>query len=240
MDLKVRTTTYLNEDQSWLGSAHATDTGETVTLALSTFDMVTEFPNGFIPSGVPLGKVTASGEYGRYGASPNEQQTLTFDATGGVYTVAFDGSAATANITYANTAGDTATLLAALESLSTINPGDVVVTRGTPAGNVTIFTVEFTGRYAGQNVPTIAITETLTGGGATLVPAQSVAGGGAVVDGTETGVGLLLTQVQVASDNTTGKAMGSLVRHCIVREAKLPVTVDAAFKADVAGRIIFR
>jgi hypothetical protein len=66
VDLKTRTTTYVNEDMTWLGSAHGTETGDTITLDLSLFTAATHFPNGYIPSGMTLGKVTASGAYGPY------------------------------------------------------------------------------------------------------------------------------------------------------------------------------
>lgn len=237
MNIAPATTNYQVEDHSWLGSAHGTDSTETITLDVSAFTANTHYPNGYILSGTPLAKITASGLYGPYGASPSEVQTLTFDATGGTYTLAFDGSPATGNITYANTSGDTATLLAALESLPTINPGDVTVTRGTPAGNVTIFTVTFGGQYVGQDVPTIVVTESLTGGSGTLVPAVGSAGGGAGTGGLETGVGHLYTSVEVVTATTTIDVGAALLTHGKVREANLPIAIDAAFKADVAGRI---
>lgn len=113
----------------------------------------------------------------------NEIQTLTFDATGGVYTVSFDGETS-ASLTYLNTSGDTAVILAALEGMSSINPGDVTVARGTPVGNVTIFTVTFVGAWAAKNVPAIAVTESLTGGSGTLVQATTQTGqGSASIDG---------------------------------------------------------
>lgn len=236
MDLKVRTTDYMNEDQSWLGSAHATDTGDTITIDLSTFDFVTAFPNGFLPSGVALGKITATGEYGAYGASPSEVQSLTRTSTGGTITLAFDGSPVSVTVP-ATAAGFTAAAVqAALNGLATINPGDVTVT-GAAGGPLT---VTFGGRYVGQDVPLLVVDNTSATGG-TIVAAVVTAGGGVVADGRETGVGMLFTRVRVDADNKTGKAMGSLLRHCMVREAKLPVGhgVDAAFKADTDGRIIF-
>lgn len=109
--------------------------------------------------------------------SDNEEQTLTFDATGGTYNLFFEASDSGA-LTYLNTTGDTAVILAALEAMPSIQVGDVSVTRGTPVGNVTIFTVTFKGNWASKNVPAIAVTEALTGGGGTLVQATTVAGGG--------------------------------------------------------------
>ena len=42
------------------------------TLDLSKFVKATHYPNGFIPSGVPLGKVTATGKYGPYDNSASD------------------------------------------------------------------------------------------------------------------------------------------------------------------------
>lgn len=66
MDFQFRTVTYLSEDMSWLGSSHGTDTPDTITLDLSLFTAGTHFPNGFLPAGLGLGKVTATGVYGPY------------------------------------------------------------------------------------------------------------------------------------------------------------------------------
>lgn len=66
MDLKIRESTWKNENHSWLGSAHGTDMGETIELDLSTFDFAAVFTLGFLPSGVAIAKITASGKYGKY------------------------------------------------------------------------------------------------------------------------------------------------------------------------------
>jgi hypothetical protein len=68
-DISVRTgKTYLNEDQRWIGPGgiSALRDNRTITLDRSAFDLVTNFPNGFIPSGVTLGRITATGLYGPY------------------------------------------------------------------------------------------------------------------------------------------------------------------------------
>lgn len=57
-DLSVETTTYTGEDQSWLGSAHGTNNAWTGTLDASTF--LATFTDGVVPSGVVLGRLTAS------------------------------------------------------------------------------------------------------------------------------------------------------------------------------------
>lgn len=67
MDLQPTSTTVTSlEDRSWLGSAHGTDSTDSITLDLSLFDEATHFPDGEINSGVCLAQVTASGLYGPY------------------------------------------------------------------------------------------------------------------------------------------------------------------------------
>lgn len=233
-DISIRTKkTLVQDDQRWLGNGgKPIGTPRSIILDRSAFDLVTNFPNGFIPSGIVLGKVTATGLYAPYAANVAEVQTLTFDATGGTYTVAFDGSPATSNVTYANTSGDTATLLAALESLPTINPGDVTVSRGTPSGNVTVFTVTFAGAYVGQNVPAIVVTESLTGGSGTLVVATATGGGPATATGTEIALGHLFAPVPYDRDST-GDIAAALFWSGEVDESFLPTHhgLDAAAKA---------
>jgi hypothetical protein len=52
------------EDQSWLGSAHAVETAESVTLDADKF--LTAFPTGIVPSGVVIAKITATSLYAPY------------------------------------------------------------------------------------------------------------------------------------------------------------------------------
>lgn len=73
MDLSQRTTDFLpSEDQTWLGSAHGTTEADSITLDPALFDLVTNFPDGFIPSGVVVGKVTATGLYGPYATAATD------------------------------------------------------------------------------------------------------------------------------------------------------------------------
>lgn len=44
-------------DQSWLGSAHGIHNCRTELLDISTFTANTHYPNGYIPSGLPVAKV---------------------------------------------------------------------------------------------------------------------------------------------------------------------------------------
>lgn len=90
-DISVRSTTYQVENRSWLLGPHGTEPGATpsVTLDISTFTKSTHYPNGYVPSGMPLGKITASGKYGPYDDSANDgRQTckgLLFSSTRVVY-----------------------------------------------------------------------------------------------------------------------------------------------------------
>lgn len=128
MDLTIRTETHGQDDQSWLGSSHGTDMARSVTLDTSAFTAATHYPAGFLKSGIPLGRITASGKFGPY----NDANT----------------------------------------------------------------------------------------------------------DGTQTLVGFLLSPVRVPADVNVDP-QGALFIHGVVVEARLPVTVDANGKADLAGRVIF-
>lgn len=44
-------------DQSWLGSSHGLRNARTETLDISAFTANTHYPNGYIPSGLPVAKV---------------------------------------------------------------------------------------------------------------------------------------------------------------------------------------
>lgn len=67
-DISVQSTAYQVEKRSWLLSPHGTEPGTTpsITLDVSAFTAATHFPNGYFPSGIVLGKITASGLYGPY------------------------------------------------------------------------------------------------------------------------------------------------------------------------------
>lgn len=66
MDLNITTEEFQQDDQSWLGSAHGTESARPVTLDISEFTEATHFPDGFMPSGTPIGEITASGLFGPY------------------------------------------------------------------------------------------------------------------------------------------------------------------------------
>lgn len=66
MDISVRSETFGQDNQSWLGASHGTDLGRSITLDTSAFTAGTHYPDGYIRSGTPLGKITATGLYGPY------------------------------------------------------------------------------------------------------------------------------------------------------------------------------
>jgi len=66
-NLNVKSTSYATGDYRWLGSAHGTDNGVSITLDASLF-AAEHYANGFIPSGTCIAEVTASGLYGPYDA----------------------------------------------------------------------------------------------------------------------------------------------------------------------------
>jgi hypothetical protein len=66
MNLTTTTEGFGQDDQSWLASAHGTDTARTITLDTSAFTAGTHYPSGYFPSGLALGKITATGLYGPY------------------------------------------------------------------------------------------------------------------------------------------------------------------------------
>lgn len=232
-DISIRTRyDYKGDDSRWIGAGgQDLESAETITLERGLWDLVTAFPNGFIPSGVCLGKKTSTGKYGPYGGATSEIQSITVDAGGGTFTVAFDGSAASAAIAYNATA---AALKAALETLSTINPGDVAVTGGPGvAGGATPYVVTFGGRYIGQNVPPIVTAAgSLTGGAGTAAVTTGTGGGSSVSDGREVPVGFLAWSVKY-DRNSTGDISAALLWRGEVIVSKLPTNhgLDAAAQA---------
>ncbi|MGW3246535.1 head decoration protein [Streptomyces sp. NPDC001070] len=84
----VTTTQNLTADRSWLASLHGTRDVDSITLDMSTFVSGTHFvpstdtniPYSRFLSGIPVGKITASGLYGLYatGASDGRQNLAGF------------------------------------------------------------------------------------------------------------------------------------------------------------------
>lgn len=99
----------------------------------------------------------------------NERQELTVDATGGTYKLnyhnAFGGGLPTNQPTSAiSFDASAASVQNALEGVESLDPGDVTVSG--PTGGP--YVIEFVGRYADSEIPTLTATSSLTGGAGTV------------------------------------------------------------------------
>lgn len=70
-NIALERVSYQVEKRGWLWGEHGTEPGANPTITLDFtatggFVEATHFPNGYVPSGVVLGKITASGAYGVY------------------------------------------------------------------------------------------------------------------------------------------------------------------------------
>lgn len=66
MDLSTRTESFQGTNYKWLATQEGTDRARSITLDTSAFTAGTHYPNGYFISGIPLGKITATGLYGPY------------------------------------------------------------------------------------------------------------------------------------------------------------------------------
>lgn len=140
---------YVVDDQSWLGSSHGTDTAESIMLDGPS--CLARFPDGVVPSGTCLGKITATGKYGPYAASGqvavNEQQTVRVtNADSGTFSLGFKGQWTTP----INWNASAAQIVAALEALPAIGTGGVTGTGG-PVNTANV-TLTFADELAGGDV----------------------------------------------------------------------------------------
>jgi hypothetical protein len=219
----------------WLASEHYSVKRAGITIDYTTVPLDA---NGrrIIRGGTALGRITASDKYGPYLPQTNEVQgvAITGSPTSGTFTLTFAGQT-TAGIPYNSTA---AQVKAALVALSNVGPGDVDVTGGPLPG--TAVSVTFKGQYIGTDVAVMTKNATGLGGGTApdVVISTTTAGGAnpASPDGRETGVGLLFPgDINVQ----WGDTVAALLTHGSALEARC-TGIDAAFKADVAGRIWFQ
>lgn len=230
MDPSVRTAgTFLNEDQRWLGNGgKPIGSPRDIVLDRSAFDLVTAFPNGFIPSGIGLARVTATGLYIPYVNQTNEVAVITRTATGGTVTFTMDGETTAATAVVAATTA--AQIKTALETLGNINVGDITVT-GAAGGP---FTVTFVaGDYAGIDAPNLTVDATNATGGTVTI--ANTAGGVESPVGEATGKGLLFASIPYDRDSAaTSDLSAALFWSGEVLVEFLPTGhgVDAAFRAD--------
>lgn len=166
------TTAGVNSDVTVTGSAGGPYTVEFIR-TYANQDVVLMTGNGasLVKPAGSYGVAVTTTTNGVDAVNEKQQVTLAGPPTGGTFTLAFDGQTSGA-IAYDASA---ATVQAALEALSNIAPGDVVVT-----GNATgPYIVEFKGTYRGIDVPLlIGVGSSLTGGaaGTVLLDTQGRAG----------------------------------------------------------------
>ncbi|MDX2658372.1 hypothetical protein PV402_40000 [Streptomyces scabiei] len=228
MDIQPYTSTEtLAVGRPWLMSMLGIEANQSITLDLSRFSETLHWtpPTAHqtdrkLKSGIPLGKITASGLYAPYNAVSNEVQTLTVTGapTGGTFTITWSGQT-TAAIAYNATA---AAVQAALEALSNIAPGDVAVT-GAAGGP---WTLTWGGAQLGENVAAPTTTESFTGGTSPDITIATTTAGGAAAtaDGADVFAGFLFTEVAYAP--TATKVAAPLMVHGQIDVAKLPVAFD--------------
>lgn len=237
MDIGLRTEEWGVEDRSWLGSRDGTEFTESITLDVSAFTAETHYPDGYIPSGTVLSKL-GSGLYGPYSAATSEAQTVTITGTpaGGSFTLTFDG-ATTGTIAY-NAAA--AAVLAALNALPNITPGDVTVTGGPGPG--TPYVVTFGGQYAGTDVGQMTADDSgLTGGTSPEVTVTTTTAGGAEDPAGEGDVaGFLFNSTLIR--HATRDVGAPLLWRGVIDESELPASsgLDANAKTQLATRFRFK
>jgi hypothetical protein len=222
-NLLVQTASFQAEDRRWLLGTHGTDPGSVLsgTLDVSAFTSGIHYPNGYIPSGTPLSKITASGLWGPYSVT-DEVQTLTEGGSGLTsFTVTYSGQT-TASLAAAATA---AQVQAALEALSNIGAGNVSVS-GSAGGP---YTVAFIGTLLDTNVA--AMTTTPTGGSGTVTVATVTGGGTEGAGGLDVCGGLLFSSMSVPAGSTR-IGVGIFV-HGMVRLSRLPFSLDANGQSDL-------
>ncbi|EHM24209.1 phage-like protein [Streptomyces sp. W007] len=84
MNLGLVTESFSQDRRDWLQGAHGTDIVPPATLDVSKFTAGTHYPDGYIKSGIPLGKITTGGKYGPYDdtATDGRQTCVGFLYTG--------------------------------------------------------------------------------------------------------------------------------------------------------------
>lgn len=219
-DLSIESTAAAStEDHRWLaGDASAFDTALSGTIQVSSLTSGTHYDatTKVVSSGLLLSKV---GDFLVPYDGANEVQTVTIGggATAGTLTLTFGGET-TAAITFGATAAQVQT---ALEALSNVEPGDIIVSGASPA-----YTLTFGGQYTGENVPQLTSTSSLTGGTPTITHATTTAGGSAtgaaVVDG------ILLHSVPLIRDNGSVSTVivVDYTKDATIIPAKLPVAAQ--------------
>ncbi|AXH70404.1 head decoration [Gordonia phage Daredevil] len=91
-DIAVRTTYEgFSDNHAWVYADIGKQVSRrTITLDTTKFDKATDYPKGFVPSGTPLGKVTATGKYAPFDSTETDG-TQVFEGFLWTYTDVVDG-----------------------------------------------------------------------------------------------------------------------------------------------------
>lgn len=130
----------------------------------------------------------------------DEVQEIQVKATKGNFKIAFDGET-TGNIKFNASAAE---VQAALEALSNVDPGDIVVTGGPgDATGTTPYVLTFGGQYAGTNVPAVTTDESGLEEGTKKATVTTKTAGHPEEEGSQEIAGILFETVEFA-DATSG------------------------------------
>lgn len=161
------------ENHSWLGSAHGTDSGDSITIRGANF--VGTFTDGIVPSGVIVSKIGGAGthkdKYTLRTSGTAETVALSRTSTGGTVLVAYAGQAGVVTVS-ASAAGFTAAnLQLGLDSIPGI-PDGYLVASGSAGGPLTVTGPE------GVDLGALTVDNTSATGGTVSVgaPAQATVG----------------------------------------------------------------
>jgi hypothetical protein len=229
MSIATTTTSYGGGDYRWLKSARGTEHPKSGTLDYSAFTAGTHFPNGYVPSGLAVAKITATGLYGPW-AGPGTAEVKTFSrtSTGGTVVLVCEGVTATVTVA-ASAAGFTAAaLLAGLYGLPQFGPDAIELTVTGDAGGPLVVTGP-----EGINLPPVTVDNTSATGG-TVTVAETTAGAEGASDGTES------TPLFVYHDaplNGTADIPVALLNDVTIDASFCPVStglVDGRYIADQA------
>lgn len=143
--------------------------------------------------GVVIAKIVSGAEIGKFGpfqpggSLVNESASIAVDATGGTFTITWDGSTTAAIAFNATAAAVKAALLLADND---IGADDIIVTGGPGvAGGATPYLITWTGDYGRRDVTAVTTTAASLTGGAGTAAVTTIAGGsgssGGATDGRE-------------------------------------------------------
>lgn len=189
--------------------------------------------SGTLAKLTPVARSASTGFYQAWATPVSEVDTITKagTVTGGTFTITIDGQVSTA-IAYN---ASNATILAALNNMPNIQPGDVVLTGGGVAGVSTgALTLTFSGNRAGRAMTIATGSGSLTGGG-TYDLAVVTAGVESVATGIDKIAGFVWPDAVVLSGS--GEVIGNVALEGIIHRDDVPLVspviqagLDAALK----------